>query len=443
MRSREPSFEQFHVLSFEGPDPYSRAGGIASRVTGLISALADSGHETHLWFVGDPEGPAHETRGHLHLHRWCQWISAHHPDGVYAGEDVKCMDYAASLPPYMVQHALLPALERKGHVVVLAEEWHTADAVLHLDWLLREAGLRDCVTMFWNANNTFGFDRIDWPRLNAAATLVTVSRYMRQRMRLHGVDPLVIANGLSPESLCTPDPVAVAKLRSRLAGRVALVKVARWDPDKRWLLAVDTVAELKRQGHAPLLVARGGIESHEHDVVARGRSLGLRIVERRAGAAGPEGLLESLHDATHADMIVLRSHLDATARGVLLRNADAVLANSEHEPFGLVGLETMAVGGLACTGASGEDYAIDGQNALVLHQDDPREFVSLFRRVRSGTGTDLNMRRAAMLTARRFAWSQIVERSLLPRVHARLSSSAPTPAARRTAGGSLSADARD
>lgn len=92
--------------------------------------------------------------------------------------------------------------------------------------------------------------------------------------------------------------------------------------------------------------------------------------------------------------------------------------NSEHEPLGLVGLETMAVGGLACTGASGEDYAVDGQNALVLHQDDPREFVSLFRRVRNLTGGDINLRRAAILTARRYAWPQIVERSLLPRVDA-------------------------
>ena len=27
---------QFHVLSFEGPDPYSRAGGLATRVDGLV-----------------------------------------------------------------------------------------------------------------------------------------------------------------------------------------------------------------------------------------------------------------------------------------------------------------------------------------------------------------------------------------------------------------------
>jgi hypothetical protein len=46
--------------------------------------------------------------------------------------------------------------------VILAEEWHTVDAMLHLDWLLRLAGVREQVTLFWNANNTFGFDRLDW-----------------------------------------------------------------------------------------------------------------------------------------------------------------------------------------------------------------------------------------------------------------------------------------
>ena len=54
---------QVHILAFEGPDAYARAGGIASRVTGLAEALAAAGCETHLWFIGDPELPGHETRG--------------------------------------------------------------------------------------------------------------------------------------------------------------------------------------------------------------------------------------------------------------------------------------------------------------------------------------------------------------------------------------------
>jgi hypothetical protein len=94
--------EQFHILSFEGPDAYSRAGGIATRITGLAHALAGAGHDTHLWFVGDPTLPAREELGRLTLHRWCQWISRYHPAGVYDGEDGKLRDYAASLPPFLL-----------------------------------------------------------------------------------------------------------------------------------------------------------------------------------------------------------------------------------------------------------------------------------------------------------------------------------------------------
>ena len=57
---------QFHILSFEGPDPYSRAGALATRVEGLSEMLARLGFETHLWFIGDPELHGHE--------RW-DWIS--------------------------------------------------------------------------------------------------------------------------------------------------------------------------------------------------------------------------------------------------------------------------------------------------------------------------------------------------------------------------------
>jgi glycosyltransferase involved in cell wall biosynthesis len=93
-----------------------------------------------------------------------------------------------------------------------------------------------------------------------------------------------------------------------------------------------------------------------------------------------------------------------------------VLANSEHEPFGLVGLETMAAGGIACTGCSGEDYAIAGQNALVLETADPREFVGLFKRLRSNPAEASALRRSGRSTAQRYAWPQVARGVLLPRI---------------------------
>jgi hypothetical protein len=178
-----------------------------------------------------------------------------------------------------------------------------------------------------------------------------------------GVDPLVIPNGLPGEAFEPPDRTACAELRRRFADRTVMVKIARFDPDKRWLAAVKTVGLMKRTGWRPLLVARGGAEAHGGEVLDAMRSEGLVVVERQWRGSGGRALLEVLRDVNGADVVHLRSPLDSDARRVLLRGGDAVLANSGHEPFGLVGLETMAAGGLACTGATGEDYAVPGRNA--------------------------------------------------------------------------------
>lgn len=416
---------QGHILSFEGPDPYARAGGIASRIVGLAQALADNGFETHLWFVGDPDLPGHEMRQQLWLHRWCQWISRHHPAGVYDGEDTKQSEYASSLPPFLLREVLLPHLQRGGQAVVLAEEWHTVDAVLHLDWLLRQARVRAQVSILWNANNTFSFDRINWGRLAEAAIITTVSRYMKHLMLAQGVRALVIPNGISADDLITPKREAVRAFRCRMQGRTVLSKVARWDPDKHWLLAIDTVSAMKRLGWRPLLLARGGVEAHGAEVLAMAAARGLRVVERALPHAGVRGTLSLIESVQDVDMVSIRSPLDPDSRRILFRASDAVLANSRHEPFGLVGLETMAVGGIACTGCSGEDYAMPGRNALVLETADPLEFVNLFGELRANPLLERAIRRAGRMTARQYTWLQIMQRHLLPRL--RLLTMRPTP----------------
>jgi glycosyltransferase involved in cell wall biosynthesis len=311
---------------------------------------------------------------------------------------------------------LVPHFRRGGHAVVLAEEWQTADAVLHLDWLLRAAGVRERASILWNANNTFGFERIHWERLGEAAVLTTVSRYMKHQMSGEGVNPLVIPNGLTTDAFDPPDRPAVAELRRRFKGRTLLAKMARWDPDKRWLAAVEIVAEMKRQSWRPLLIARGGTEPHGEEVIATARSRDLNVTERTWKAPGVPGLMEALQEVGSADVVVLRSHVDPEARRTLFRGVNAVLANSEHEPFGLVGLETMAAGGIACTGCSGEDYAIAGQNALVVETADPREFVGLFQRLRSNPAEASALRRSGRSTAQRYAWPHVARGVLLPRI---------------------------
>jgi glycosyltransferase involved in cell wall biosynthesis len=243
-----------------------------------------------------------------------------------------------------------------------------------------------------------------------------VSRYMKHSMWSLGVDPIVVPNGLPENAFDPPDRAACRELRRRFWDRAVVVKMARFDPDKRWLAAVDSVAQMKRAGWRPLLIARGGDEAHGAEVLAAIQARQLTRVDRDWREPGPGGLLRALQDVRHADVVNLRSHIDWEARSVLFRGADAVLANSGHEPFGLVGLEAMAAGGLACTGCTGEDYALAGQNALVLETADPAEFVNLYWRLRTHPQEARSLRRAGRSTARRFAWSQIVNRILLPRL---------------------------
>ncbi|MFI5306719.1 MAG: glycosyltransferase family 4 protein [Polyangiales bacterium] len=411
-----PDGVQFHVLSFEGPDPYARIGGLETRVAGICEALVGAGHESHLWFVGDPALAGHELRDGLDLHRFCQWLSRHHPNGVYDGQASKVPDYAASLPPLLLSQHLLPHLREGGLGVVLAEEWQTVDAVLHLDHLLREARLRDRVRIFWNANNIFGFENIDWARLREAAVITTVSRYMKQLMKAEGVESIAIPNGLSPDSYLPPDRSAVAHLRRAFAGRTAITKMARWDPDKRWLGSVEIVAELRKLGMSPLFIARGGREPHGVEVLQAMRDAGLRIVDRGYSDGGPRGLVHALSDLEQADVVNLATYVDQDSRRALFRASDVVLANSEHEPFGLVGLEAMAAGGIACTGCSGEDYAMSGRNALVLQTSEPSEFVELFRQVEADEAYATSLRRAGRSTAKTFAWPEVIRTNVVPRL---------------------------
>jgi glycosyltransferase involved in cell wall biosynthesis len=411
-----PAGVQFHVMSFEGPDAYSRIGGLETRVAGICEALTSAGHDAHLWFVGDPDAPGNEARGRLHLHRWCQWMSKHHVNGVYDGQDFKVPDYAGSLPPLLLRDHLREHLRGGGYAVVLAEEWQTVDAVLHLDYLLRAEGLRKRVRMLWNANNVFGFERIDWPRLRAAAEITTVSRYMKQVMKAVGIDAVAIPNGLSSDAYLPADRSAVASLQRAFAGRTALLKMARWDPDKNWLRTVEIVARLRSQGAHPLLIARGGREPYGAEVLGAMSAAGLRVIDRPHQNGDLRSLVHALSHYGNADVINLQNHVDPDGRRALLRASDVVMANSTHEPFGLVGLETMAVGGIACTGCSGEDYAMPGHNALVLQTDDPTEFLGLYRQLAADQHFEAALRRAGRATARHFSWPEVIRTNLVPRL---------------------------
>ncbi len=56
---------------------------------------------------------------------------------------------------------------------------------------------------------------------------------------------------------------------------ILLCKVARWDPDKRWMEAVEATAKLKGLGLKTTLLARGGREPYGQEVINRAIVIGL------------------------------------------------------------------------------------------------------------------------------------------------------------------------
>jgi D-inositol-3-phosphate glycosyltransferase len=417
MATRRPRAPKtlFVLLSFEGPDQYSQAGGLGVRVKELARALARLGHETHLYFVGDPALPADESSGALHLHRWSQWISAYHPHGVYDGEEGKKLDWDSSLPGHVAERIVDPARRAGFRVAVVAEDWQTADTLIGLDRELRRSGLRDGCVLIWNANNVFGNWRIDFPALERAATLTTVSRYMKFRMWEEGVNPLVVPNGIPREAIADPPPEEVAALRAAAGGGPLLFKIGRFDPDKRWLMAIEAVAALKARGRRPRLLMRGGREQHGAEVLARARALRLKHADVRPGKNAAELAAAIKAAPADADVLNFAAFLPEPVLPSLYRAADAVLANSGHEPFGLVGLEVMAAGGLAVTGSTGEDYAEPFRNALVMETEDPLELAESLQLVERDRRFADSLRRGGRATARAFTWDRVI-----PQLFARL-----------------------
>ena len=409
-----PDRTVFVLLSFEGPDLYSQAGGLGVRMKGLSRSLATLGFDTHLYFVGDPDLPGEESHegGRLHYRRWCQWISAQHRGGVYDGEEGKIRDWNASLPASVIEDVIGPAVTAGSSVVVLGEEWHTSWSMGLISDTLYRRGLRDRVVMLWNANNTFGFYRIDWTALALATTITTVSRYMKFMMWNSGQNPVVIPNGIPRSSIADADPAAVAAVRVAANADHLCFKIGRFDPDKRWLMAVSAMAYLKRRGQTVKLLMRGGREPHGSEVLGHARHQGLVVIDA-AAPSDPLGMASLLRQNPEADVINFTSFVSDEMLLLIYAACDAVLANSGHEPFGLVGLEVMAAGGLAVTGSTGEDYAEAYRNALVLETNDPVELVTELALLKERPKLAASMRRRGRTTARSYVWEKVIDELLL------------------------------
>ena len=399
------------LVAFEGPDRYAFVGGLATRMNDLAEALIGRGHRVRHLFVGDPSLAAVEERsnGMLRLERWGQWISRHHPKDAYDGEDGKWRDFSRTVPLHLLEEVVVPAARQGRRAVILFEDWQTANAAINTTALAQRAGLRHAITPLWNANNTYGFGSIDFRLLERAVTITTVSRFMAAELAKSGVEPEILPNGIA-ERFAAPVPQAdVQAMRTALAGRPSLVKVARFDADKRWFWAIDAVAHLRDLGTHPRFMMRGSRSDYSDVVGARIRERGLTVERVALGAdATPKELAAAL-GGVGADIAFLDFFVGERALRSLYAAADGVLANSEREPFGLVGLEVMGAGGLAFVGRTGEDYAVPYGNAVVVQTDDPRELMTHLATLGARPELAERIRAEGRRTAERYSWPRILD----------------------------------
>src|SRR6185437_16106062 len=183
-------------------------------------------------------------------------------------------------------------------------------------------------------------------------------------------------------------------------------KMARWEREKGWAQALGALTEMRRRQRRPLLVARsGGPSAGAPGIVEEAEARGLRVAE----VDDESSLMTQLVAAPRAgvDVINLRFGVNTRLARKLFAASDAVLANSIYEPFGLVGLEAMAAGGVIYTGGTGEDYAVDGRNAVVLETLAPDEIVQRWSEIETAPARAARIRRAARQTAKDYSWQRI------------------------------------
>ena len=298
------------------------------------------------------------------------------PAGVYHGEEAKLVDWNEHLPEFRRLQLVAPG--GGGRPSHRHPGRGMAHGLLHLPDLrpsLGQRGLRDKAIILWNANNVMGFDRIDWRRLDFCSQITTVSRYMKHVMWDSGRQPPRHPqrhprrpDRSRPTRRWWPDcapPSPTGNSSSRSAAS-APTSAGTWP----W----NALAEEKR---------RGTRRRHGHPRRnGATRPGGPRQRPRTGPVCGRRRTYPEIPGEAHrslwptaprADIYNVSQLHERRVDLAFYSGADAVLANSGHEPFGLVGLEVMAAGGVAFVGSTGEDYAVPFLNSVVLDTDDPAE----------------------------------------------------------------------
>jgi glycosyltransferase involved in cell wall biosynthesis len=232
---------------------------------------------------------------------------------------------------------------------------------------------------------------------------------MKHLLWPHGVNAMVIPNGIPVEALQPVDPRSVKVISDAAHTPCLAFKIGRFSPDKRWHQSLDAIAELRRSGLPARLLMRGGMEHFGHGVLGHARHLGLDVVDWTEAVDGPTDIARALAETGNTAVVNLRRFLPESVLPAISVASTAVLANSGHEPFGLVGLEAMAAGGVAVVGATGEEYARPYGNAIVVETAEGTELASALRGLVERPELSQRLRRAARRDAADFAWPEIID----------------------------------
>src|SRR5581483_12470835 len=152
-----------------------------------------------------------------------------------------------------------------------------------------------------------------------------------------------------------------------------------------------------------------GKEPYGDVVMGRARERGLRVERLEYEGSDWRALAKQLAACESPAIVHLRAFLDEATLYALYAASDAVLANSGKEPFGLVGLEVMAAGGIAVCGATGEEYAEPFVNAIVCDTGDGRELATYLRALSDDPQLAAELRRNGAETAQRYTWANALE----------------------------------
>jgi glycosyltransferase involved in cell wall biosynthesis len=137
--------------------------------------------------------------------------------------------------------------------------------------------------------------------------------------------------------------------------------------------------------------------------------LGLAVKDVIGNPETWQEATEVISGSGSADVLNLRFSMSPEMLRVFYAAADFVIANSKHEPFGLVGLEAMAAGGVVFTGPTGETYSVDGAGAIALDTEQPGELVLAIENLLENPDKARIIRQAAPLVAARYTWENVAE----------------------------------